>query len=536
MAGLPMPGLMKSRSIILFLAVAGMAITATVSLWLFRLEMRSATDAFHREVEGRAEDLQRELQIGIEALFTLREMVRYVDSLPPLVFDDVAASILSRNAHILALEWLPRVENEARPAFEAQMMTYLDGFQIRERGADDQRVAAAPRTTYFPVGYVYPRYTNTAAIGFDMMSEPQHAQALLRARDSGALAASQPLQLRWRARVGKGLVMVVPVFFGQPGTEQQRRDALRGFVRAVFEAEALARRTLPASAGHLFLSIDDVTDVSNVINLYQRGEAGDLALHPVTLPEIGGRRLQVTMAPSQRFLADEVSALPYAVAAVGVLMVMIVCGYLYLLQRRGAVIEAMVRDRTAELSELNEKLARMSVTDPLTGLSNRRALDEYLEQEWARALREQEPLSVALIDVDHFKRINDSYGHDAGDLCLRELGVRLRGFFRRSVDLVSRFGGEEFAVVMPNTSAAVQGKLEAFREQMGAAPVRLADGDNLMMTISAGVATCVPAAELTPRDLVRAADAALYEAKRAGRNRVCVAESVTPLTTERRGA
>ena len=100
---------LQSRTIIALLAVAGLLITATVSGWLYRLEHKAASRAFERSVEARAQDLQRELLAGVEGLYTLREVIRYVDSLPVLVFDDVAASVLARNPDILSLEWIPLV-------------------------------------------------------------------------------------------------------------------------------------------------------------------------------------------------------------------------------------------------------------------------------------------------------------------------------------------------------------------------------------------------------------------------------------------
>ena len=522
---------LQSRSVIVVLAVSGLLITASVSSWLYRLESRNISQSFQAEVADRADALQRELQAGIEGIYTLREMVRYVDSLPALVFDDVAAAIMARNANILALEWLPLVTVENRNQFEAGMQRYQQGYRIRELDADGNLVPAASRDLYAPAAYVYPRYTNHRAIGFDMLTLPVRSEAMRRARDTGTLAASAPIQLKLRARPGTGIVLVVPVFFGQPGTVEERRAALRGYVLAVFETAALANRILPVRAGHRYLAIEDVTDPDQVRLYFTKGDAKDMPLRTAALPELGGRRIQITMAPSEQFLQWESSPLPLVTAGLGVLMVLLVCGYLYLLQRRSEVVGRLVDERTRELRELNERLAQMSVTDPLTGLANRRAMDEYLDQEWARAFREQKPITAVMVDVDHFKRINDDYGHDAGDSCLQALAAELASHFRRSGDLLARFGGEEFAILMPNTSDQVRDKVERFREHMAALPVKLPDGDRLVMTVSAGVATVIPGPKLTPRDLLRAADGALYQAKRNGRNRVELATGLEPLDT-----
>ena len=219
-------------------------------------------------------------------------------------------------------------------------------------------------------------------------------------------------------------------------------------------------------------------------------------------------------------LRAEISLLPLAALLVGTLMVVIVCGYLWLLQRRGQIVESLVEERTRELRDANQRLSSLSVTDPLTGLANRRALDDYLGHEWQRAARDQSPISVLLFDVDHFKRLNDTWGHQIGDQCLRELAAIMTSHFKRPADLVARYGGEEFAVVLPNTDINVLEQANRFREALAAHRIDIGGGETVQMTISGGLATLVPTATQSPRDLLKLADQALYEAKGSGRNRI----------------
>lgn len=185
-------------------------------------------------------------------------------------------------------------------------------------------------------------------------------------------------------------------------------------------------------------------------------------------------------------------------------------------------LERMVAERTQELARANDRLAHLSITDPLTGLANRRRLEESLRHEWQRARRTRAPLSVAMVDIDHFKRYNDLHGHREGDRCLERIATQLDRTVR-DTDLVARYGGEEFAVVMPDTGAA------AAREV--AERIRLAVGElaepltpQQMVTVSAGVATLVDADRQSTDWLIERADTALYQAKRTGRNRVCSAD------------
>lgn len=178
----------------------------------------------------------------------------------------------------------------------------------------------------------------------------------------------------------------------------------------------------------------------------------------------------------------------------------------------------------------NAELTRVAATDSLTGLANRRRFDEALSTEWRRAARDQQPLTLLMLDVDRFKLFNDQYGHQAGDHCLRVIARAVAGCAARGGDVVARYGGEELVVLLPETdpiNAVLVG--ERVRKAIADLAVRH-DGNTdhgSIVTASIGVATAYPrglghidAALSTPTELVAAADAMLYEAKRQGRNRI----------------
>ena len=170
-------------------------------------------------------------------------------------------------------------------------------------------------------------------------------------------------------------------------------------------------------------------------------------------------------------------------------------------------------------SNLDQSL-EAAVTDPLTGLHNRRYMTSQLDALVARAVRDGRPVSALLLDIDHFKKINDSFGHDAGDEVLREFAVRLASNVR-AVDLPCRHGGEEFVVVMPETSLEDAERIaERIRMHVSGAPFRVSGGKEVLsVTISIGVAATHGESD-TPEHLLKRADEALYEAKASGRNRV----------------
>ncbi len=170
------------------------------------------------------------------------------------------------------------------------------------------------------------------------------------------------------------------------------------------------------------------------------------------------------------------------------------------------------------------ELQRLALVDSLTSLPNRRSLDKNLDFEWKRASREGKPLSTVLLDIDFFKAFNDTYGHLAGDACLKEVARTVQIASQRPADLTARYGGEEFAVLLPATeregAVIVAERIRSEVERLGI--LHSASDINDVVTASIGVATMVPTLDVSPLELLSKADKALYQAKAGGRNRVHV--------------
>lgn len=190
------------------------------------------------------------------------------------------------------------------------------------------------------------------------------------------------------------------------------------------------------------------------------------------------------------------------------------------LEQRVAERTRELNDALSQLSRMNQSLQMQSATDGLTGVRNRRFFDERLPAEWKRAHRGRYPLGLLMIDIDHFKSVNDRFGHQLGDAALQRVAKEVRGHLRRPGDEVARYGGEEFAVLLPNTdgggAAAVAERIRLAVQAVVLTHHQVSVG----LTVSIGVASLLPAHPEGHGALLEAADAALYLAKAAGRNRV----------------
>lgn len=208
---------------------------------------------------------------------------------------------------------------------------------------------------------------------------------------------------------------------------------------------------------------------------------------------------------------------------VGVIASLVVALYCARQQAMASLVQARLNQQAIELDTLNSQVQALSRTDDLTQLANRRYFDELLESEWNRARREKRALTLILLDIDCFSGFNEHYGHDAGERCLQEVALCLRGCFTRSGDLVARYAAEEFAALLPGTELTDNSLVDRCRQviidqHIPNAASTIAD----IVTISAGACSLNPSDTLIPADLVKTAGQALQRAKAEGRNRAVV--------------
>ena len=446
------------------------------------------TDGFHREQLDEAREAAHQAQaaagISIGQLSSAAAFFQAEGRLDRHEFAVVAHSLLRREA-LDATAFVDRVPLAGRAAYER-----TTGIEIVERGGDGQLRPAAERPVYFPLTYVVAERGASEVPGFDLGSEPERGVLLERSANDGRTTAGPSLRL---GSGGIGLSVYRPVYRDGAAiaTPAQRRAALIGFVSGTFRVNDLAAAAVSAVPG----AVDVQLRVNDHRLAGSRGELDDAAQAPF---QIANRTWLLVVSDPNR---PDV-ALPLLLGIVGLALAALL----------GALMFGWSR------SERMQELEREASEDPLTGLRNRRRFDEDLDLAVAQARREQVTGALVMLDLDHFKLVNDTYGHPAGDRLIVEVAEALRRRTRAS-DVLARLGGDEFAVILPRCSPeeallAAEAIGAAIREhdprQDGGEPV----------TASIGVAMFGDRPRTTSASIVAEADSAMYAAKDGGRDRV----------------
>ncbi|MBW7469797.1 CHASE domain-containing protein [Marinobacter sp. F4218] len=501
-------------------AVIGLAVGIVVSIALGRtlyLEESRAIDLeFRSDIDQLSAVFEREVLLNLEILYALKEAVSVLPEMNSERFGVMTKTILERSPAIQAFAWAPMVRRSDMPAFVREQREEFVNFQIRESGASGLREAGT-RDWYVPVQFIEPLSENRTALGFDLASETSRLAALLKARATGNMAATAGIRLVQEPENQRGFLVFAPLYRSptddpSPGSAMQHY----GFINGVFRIGELVSLAIGDElTGDILLQVYDRSGQDNTL-LFSSDSADDERWeaeerYTSAVFDIGGREWVVEAVPSEAFVQSRRGGFPLFVALAGITLTCLVVGYFTLSVRRNS-----------ELSEAKTKLERISLTDSLTGLANRRHFDACLEREYRRAVRQGSALSLVMIDIDHFKEYNDEYGHPAGDACLKKVADSLRKVVNRPGDLVARYGGEEFGIVLPDTESP-KDVGEFCRRAVEALEIpHKASSAASVVTISVGTSTLTPETwQQNLTDLLHRADEALYQAKETGRNWVC---------------
>ncbi|WP_263770404.1 CHASE domain-containing protein [Propionivibrio soli] len=357
---------------------------------------------------------------------------------------------------------------------------------------------------------------NAHVLGYDMYVDPVRREAMERARDSGqpALSGKVDLLAGDGGKAYPGFLVFMPVYRHRLGLENtmDRRVALTGFVFSAFRADDLLSDFFRLARNEIGIAIyDGEPNPDNLLaTSWKNGvHPGAASRHTIESQiEIAGHRWTAQFHSSPAADAAYASGGPKAVLLGG--LVLSLLSFL--------MLEMNVR--------YQEFIREQAIRDPLTGLFNRRFMEETLEREMSRATRSSQKLAVAIVDLDHFKALNDTFGHDAGDQVLKDF-AGLLSRFRQGTDVACRFGGEEFVLILPEIEPpqAIE-RLEELRRWAAELEPRVGDRPLGRVTVSIGLAM-VPTDGASMDAVLKAADKALYAAKEAGRNRLVVSPATT---------
>jgi diguanylate cyclase (GGDEF)-like protein len=441
------------------------------------------------------------------------------------------AAHMASSAHVSREQWRSFISNlqleERYPGIQAVgFAEWVAATQraehvrrLRSEGFPDYEIVPpGERDDFVPIVYNEPfSGRNARVLGFDMYSEPTRRAAMDLARASGEAAITGRVVLAGEAFRGAqpqqpGFVMYVPVFheFVRDLPRRERRNAVSGFIFSPFRMHDLMQGILDEGVLQVLdMRIYDqpargqqqeMIDTRRAWRATGETDAASEFERIVHFP-MPGRSWTIQFVSRPEFDAQLRAGRPWSVLAGGTLASIVV--FMLML----ALVDAWNRAHN------------LSMRDPLTGLWNRRYLEETMNRELPRARRTNTGIGVIILDVDHFKQLNDTHGHDAGDFVLAHIGELLRHATRGS-DIACRFGGEEFGVILPGaTLEHSRNKAEAIRAGFASMHLDFEGTPLGTLTLSAGVAA-LPPGKQDWANVMRLADKALYTAKQAGRNRV----------------
>jgi diguanylate cyclase len=502
-------------------ACVGLAVAVSawfaVSIW----EERLARAKFTAVAGDYASVLQNGIDEYLGKILAVRAFYDASVEVDPDEFNLFTSRILEGQGGKMRVTWSPRVTSDERAAFESkERQAGLDGFAIKSWALRGPLNPAPERDEYFPILYTG-QSENPAVLGMDLNSEPARGAAIQRARDRNTMATAQDIQLRSVAEFDRdGFFVALPVYRqGVPhgGVEDRRRNTL-GILGGTFQTGALVDAILAAAT------------LSRNVDIYLYPEGEESGAMPVYMRAAADHHQPLVAKPQEAFAAlPHVSAPLKAGDASWSLVVVPMQEGVISFYRAWLVLAAVILVFGAVLAYMwaslrhalrletaNSRILELAQTDLLTNLPNRRAFLKRLTMAFAASLRGAPPFAVLYLDIDNFKDVNDTLGHAMGDLLLKEVVNRLRNAVRPE-DLVARFGGDEFAILLSEvTEPETAGELAARIGKLLAAPFSI-KGHKLRITSSIGIVLYSPDVA-GPEAMMIQADLALYGAKDEGRD------------------
>ncbi|OPX55380.1 diguanylate cyclase (GGDEF) domain-containing protein [Oceanospirillum multiglobuliferum] len=517
-----------TRNWTLLILLLGFLLSATSAWLLFVSEKAQLSNRLAKDVADRTAAFELEFSSSIEALYTMRAL--FIDRPMPEYrhFKQLAQQARTRHPDIVDFYWVADIPSEKRPYYEAATQIMLDdpSFIIRDQGKSENLplplITASQRSSYRAVLFA----DTTAAVlplGLDLAANGNLTALLEHSERQNKMMLSQSITAEIEERNIPLVFLILPLDRLPTSADTQ---ASNGFVIAVLDlARTFEDALTNIRVSGIEMRLWDKTEKDKPILMYTHTSRTRLLIDyntriETTLTLENERQWVIEAIPTFYYFENKRSWLPHLVFFMGLAATFLIMRLFVSF----AAKNERIRLESRQLMTSNQELEQISRTDALTGVANRRYFDEILDKEWKRALRNHNPLTLVMVDIDCFKLYNDYYGHLEGDECIRMVAQTLKDMMSRPMDLVARYGGEEFAILLPDTNdnaivLAEQCRKAVEQQQMPHAASKVSP----YITISLGMCTINPDQELEMNELIRQADRALYKAKESGRNRVCSA-------------
>jgi diguanylate cyclase (GGDEF)-like protein len=497
------------RLLMIIIAILGYSLCAAGGYGLYKTDEDRIIGDFKHHISESVRLFEKDLDGSVALLYGLADYFMHSDFVSREEFEAYTDSVMQRAPVIHAIGWMPRVNVADIEQFEMTQQQYFSDFEVRAIVDSAGTVDSAPRQVYYPVTYVAPIEQYEKVAGLDLSAQSERSKAFKKALETQKPTLTEKIWLYSEAGKSTGYMAVLPLrkYSAKPDSPYMGIATVVYSTEKIFSGSALADISDGIEVKILDLNSSEPEEV--FVRSLSEGEAQLAYRFVVELDKKLGTTTAIEATPSENYIDAQRSWIPFQLSLLLFVLITLALTNMALLIRRGKQVRELVDVRTEELHKANYKLAQLASTDALTGIANRRSFDEYLAKEFRRAQRHNRALTLMLLDLDYFKDYNDFYGHKSGDECLQDIACTLSNIFQRAEDHVSRFGGEEFAMVLPGVSEA---------KSLAENAVAQISALEIQHQRSIGFVTVYPSGSTSIDDMIVAADEALYAAKEKGRN------------------
>ena len=535
-----MKSISESKRIYKFLPVAlsafiGMMISALFVAIISSNNRNLSQSKFNGRATKLTSTLKHHITKSMAAIYHLSSYYKSSKQFSKEEFKEYVGGVINMYSEIQALEWVPRISLAERKIHEKQQSLYYPGYSITEKSPDGVLIRAKKRRYYYPVSYIYPLKGNESALGYDLASNPTRRSMIDYATQFNTIAMSNRIRLVQEKADSFGVLMALPILKKEINQKRTDNSPVHGVTIGVFRINTMIQK---------IINYTEIKDIELTVKEWSSDRKSVVLYHqPMNNPAEDNFVLSRKINIANQTWLVEIKGNPELYGAdspldqivlliTGFCFTALISGYIHLIRGSHQQADRMsskladeitIRAKYEEmLFKSYQKLEAITREDPLTGIFNRRAFNDYLQSEWDRARRSGQALSLIIIDIDNFKAYNDSYGHVMGDSCLTKVANCIASKANRPSDLTARYGGEEIAVVLPETcEEGAVSVAECIRQSILSLAIPHKKSDNhRFVSASIGVTTVEKASDFTPEEIIQLADKALYIAKNNGKNKV----------------